>query len=64
MGSSKPKTPEPPARRPERTVDVEPEDVLLGDEDLDTEEGTDVKKQGKRSLVKPSGGAKSSGVKV
>lgn len=64
MGKSSPKPAPPPARRPERTVDVEPEDVLLGDKDLDTEEGTDVKRQGKRSLVKPSGGSTATGVKV
>lgn len=62
MGASKPKAQPLPARRPERTVDVEPEDVLLGTEDFD--EGTDLKTQGKRSLVKPSGGSPTTGVKV
>lgn len=61
MGSSTPKTTT-PARRPEREVDVEPEDVVLGTEDI--EEGTDVTKQGKRSLVKPSGASSVTGVKV
>lgn len=51
MGS-KPKTPayKPPAEKPERQVDVEVEDVQLGDEDS---QNTTTK--GKRSLMRPSG---------
>ncbi|AWD90614.1 hypothetical protein [Pseudomonas phage Njord] len=48
--SSKPKTPDQQyvANRPERIVDVQPEDVQLGDGSADT--GAD---QGKRQLVRP-----------
>lgn len=55
MSFNKPKVPEynPPAAKPERQVDVEPEDVVLGDE-----ASQDVTKQkGKRSLMRPSGAA-------
>lgn len=49
---SKPKVPayNPPAAKPERQVDVEPEDVQLGDE---ASQGTT--KKGKRALMRPSG---------
>lgn len=52
MSMSKPKTPayNPPAAKPERQVDVEPEDVQLGDE-----ASQDLTKRGKRSLMRPSG---------
>lgn len=53
MSMSKPKVPayKPPAEKPERQVDVEPEDVQLGDEaSQDT-----TKQRGKRSLMRPSG---------
>lgn len=52
MSMSKPKTPayNPPAAKPERQVDVEPEDVQLGDE-----ASQDPTKRGKRSLMRPSG---------
>lgn len=62
MGASTPKAQPLPAKRPERIVDVEPEDIELGTEDF--EEGTDLSKQGKRSLVKPSGAGSTAGVKV
>lgn len=49
---SKPKVPayNPPAAKPERQVDVEPEDVQLGDT-----ASQDPTKKGKRSLMRPSG---------
>lgn len=52
MSFSKPKTPSynPPAAKPDRQVDVEPEDVQLGDEDSQT-----TTKKGKRALMRPSG---------
>lgn len=53
MGFSKPKVPAytPPAAKPERQVDVQPEDVQLGDaasQDMNA-------KKGKRALMRPSG---------
>lgn len=53
MGFSKPKVPaySPPAEKPERQVDVEPEDVQLGDEASQDPNA----KKGKRSLMRPSG---------
>ncbi|AWD90753.1 hypothetical protein [Pseudomonas phage Alpheus] len=52
--SSKPKKPKETftADRPERMVDVQPEDVTLGDGDVDT--GAD---KGKRQLVRPKSAA-------
>lgn len=52
MSMSKPKTPayKPPAVKPERQVDVEPEDIQLGDED--SQEPT---RRGKRALMRPTG---------
>ncbi|GGH32671.1 hypothetical protein [Klebsiella phage KL01] len=54
MSFSKPKTPayNPPAAKPDRQVDVEPEDVQLGDEDSQS-----ATKKGKRALMRPSGAA-------
>lgn len=51
MGMSK-KTPavSTPAVRPDRQVEVEPEDVVIGDEDANS--GVPVR--GKRSLLRPS----------
>lgn len=53
MGFSKPKVPayNPPAAKPERQVDVEPEDVQLGDEASQDPNA----KRGKRALMRPSG---------
>lgn len=50
--ASKPKIPKAttPAVRPERQVEVEPEDVQLGDE-----ASQDTTKKGKRALMRPSG---------
>lgn len=50
--ASKPKVPSTstPAVRPDRQVDVEPEDVQLGDADSQT-----TTTKGKRSLMRPSG---------
>lgn len=50
--ASKPKIPKAvtPATRPERQVEVEPEDVQLGDTD-----SQDTTKRGKRALMRPSG---------
>lgn len=52
MSLSKPKIPAPanPAPRPERTVDVEAEDIQLGDPDS---QDTTARK-GKRALMRPS----------
>lgn len=60
MSMSKPKTPayNPPAARPDRQVDVEPEDVQLGD--ADSQVSTT---KGKRGLMRPSG-ATSTGLAV
>jgi len=53
MSMSGPKTAPTPAQRPERKVEVEPEDVSLG---TDIEEETDdLKLKGKRSLLRPTG---------
>ena len=54
MSMSKPKVPayKPPAAKPDRQVEVEPEDVQLGDEDSQS-----TTKKGKRSLMRPSGAA-------
>lgn len=58
MSFSKPKVPayNPPAVKPERQVDVEPEDVQLGDT---TDDPT--KKKGKRALMRPTGVSATSG---
>jgi hypothetical protein len=53
MGMSAPKA-KTPAQRPERTVDTEEEDIVLGGEE---EQPGDLRTQGKRALIKPSGGA-------
>ena len=45
-----------PAQRPERNVDVQPEDIKLGDVNI---EGSGIKKKGKRSLQRPTGAPKS-----
>ena len=52
MSFSKPKVPayNPPAASPDRQVDVQPEDVQLGDEDSQS-----TTKKGKRALMRPSG---------
>ncbi|UOW66389.1 virion assembly protein [Aeromonas phage vB_AspA_Tola] len=52
--ASKPKIPTyvPPAAKPERQVDVEVEDVQLGD---DQSQDTTAMKRGKRSLMRPTG---------
>lgn len=42
-----------PAKRPERVVEIDAEDIELGTSD--TTEGTDLRTQGKRSLTKPTG---------
>ena len=47
-----------PATRPERTIDTEAEDVVLGTAD---DMPGDLKTQGKRALIKPSGGASTGG---
>jgi len=61
MGSSAADTPD-PAKRPERVVEVEAEDIELGTSD--TTAGTDLRTQGKRALTKPSGGKATSGLAV
>lgn len=68
MGGSPTPAPEPvaPARRAERRVEVEPEDVILGEEESEKA----IKSKGKRSLTRPTGnvttggGGSSSGVQV
>lgn len=59
MGSSS--IPDAPAERPERVVEVKPEDIEIGTSAQT--QGTDLRTSGKRSLTKPSGGA-SSGLRV
>jgi len=51
-----------PAKRPERIVEIEPEEIELGTEDLT--EGTDLRTMGKRALTKPSGGPAVSGLNI
>lgn len=48
-----------PADKPERVVDVEAEDVVLGTAD---DQPGDLRTQGKRALMKPSGGSGTSGL--
>lgn len=51
-----------PATRPERSIETEAEDVVLGSAD---DQPGELKKQGKRALIKPSGGTTgSSGLNV
>lgn len=54
--SSSPDVPD-PAERPERTVDVEADEVVLGNTD---ESLGDLQTSGKRALIKPSGGSSGS----
>lgn len=52
-----------PAKRPERVVEIEADDIELGTSDQT--EGTDLKTQGKRSLMKPTGSTDAvSGLKI
>lgn len=62
MGSSTPDTPAPAAKKPERIVEVEAEDIELGTSALTA--GTDLRTKGKRSLTKPAGGVATSGLKI
>jgi len=59
MGSAS--APKSPAKKPERIVEVEPEDIQLGGEEV---EGTDLKLKGKRALTKPSGGPSVAGLNI
>lgn len=52
--------PPPPAQRPERQVEVEPEDVVLGTSD--ESQGANLKTKGKRSLTRPGGSTGGSSV--
>lgn len=58
MSFKKPKVPayNPPAAMPDRQVDVQPEDVQLGDE-----ASQDSTKKGKRALMRPSGASTGTG---
>ena len=47
-----------PAERPERVIETEAEDVVLGTTD---DQPGDLKTQGKRALIKPSGGTSTGG---
>ena len=47
-----------PADRPERTIETEAEDIVLGSAD---DQPGDLKTQGKRALIKPSGGTRTGG---
>lgn len=56
MGFMSPKVPKPaaivqPAERPDRVVEVEPEDVQMGDKDSQAT----TKTRGKRALMRPTG---------
>lgn len=53
MGVSSPEAAD-PAKRPERVVETKPEDIVLGNS---SDETSNIKTQGKRALIKPSGGA-------
>lgn len=53
MGVSSPEAAD-PAKRPERVVETKPEDIVLGNS---SDETSGIKTQGKRALIKPSGGA-------
>lgn len=53
MGSSAPEQPDPAAKRPERIVEVEAEDIELGTSEQTA--GVDLRTKGKRSLTKPAG---------
>jgi hypothetical protein len=55
---AEPAKPAKPAQRPERVVETEAEDVVLGTAE---DEPGDLKIQGKRALIKPSGGASAGG---
>jgi hypothetical protein len=57
MGASSPDVPN-PAKRPERVVETEAEDIVLGQPD---DQPGDLRTQGKRSLIKPSGGGATGG---
>lgn len=59
MSMSKPKAPETPAQRPERQVEVEPEDIQIGTESDDATEN--LRTRGKRSLLRPTGATTQSG---
>jgi len=50
-----------PADRPEREVDVKPEDIELGGVE---ELGDATKPKGKRSLLRPAGGTPTSGLNI
>jgi hypothetical protein len=56
MGVSSPEAAN-PAKRPERVVETKPEDIVLGNSYVRSDETSDIKTQGKRALIKPSGGA-------
>ncbi len=58
-GPKVPKVPE-PADRPERELDVEPEDIELGGVD----ELASARPKGKRSLLRPSGAKVTSGLNI
>jgi hypothetical protein len=60
MGGGTPDVPD-PAKRPERVVEIEAEDIELGTSEAT--EGTNLRTQGKRSLTKPTGSSPT-GVKV
>ena len=61
MGSSSPDLPD-PAKRPERIIETDPEDIEIGTSEQT--EGTDLLTQGKRSLTRPSGGSPTSGINI
>ena len=59
LGGSK--APAPIKAPPERKIAIEPEDIQIGD---DANVTSGLKKGGKRSLLKPAGGATSTGLNI
>ena len=62
MGFPSADTPSTPAKRPERVVEVDPEDIELGTSDAS--QGADLKTKGKRSLTRPTGSSPASGAQI
>lgn len=58
-GGSTSAAPPAPAKRPERVVDITPEEIKLGTADSEDNIGS-IKKSGKRSLARPSGSSTAS----
>ena len=55
------KTPKKVPKPAERQIDVEPEDIQIGDDSMEISK---LNKGGKRSLIKPAGGTNSTGLNI